>query len=438
MKLDNFFTSGIVFENSELELRSKFQMVNVALVLSSFALFYGMFTNYMHGTIELIYVEIVLLCFNFILFFLLRNKRERFSLVSFMITFQFTFFFLFLIYTNKPDSLKHIWIFTYPIILLFLQHKKYAIYWFLLTLFLLLIAPLQPFFHVDYSFFQVSYLGVVLVIVSVIMNFYQAKMQEARDLVIKQQEKLQEQLADLKQKEKLLSLQSKQAVMGEMISMIAHQWRQPLSTVTLSISNLQIKRLLGTELTEDELDNALENISDTVVYLSETIDDFQTYFHPNKERTKIEIHELLDKAVHFVTPRLKNTKIEIKINNEDELLIETYMNEFIQVALNILNNAVDILIEENTPNPSIEIDIKSDEKYFEIFFKDNASGISQENINKIFDPYFSTKGKNGTGLGLYMSQMIVQKQFLGNIRIESSAKGSVFIVKMKKELTSDV
>ena len=438
MKLDNFFTSGVVFDNSDLELRSKFQMVNIALVLSSLSLIYGMITNYLRGTVGLIPLEFILLCANIILFFILRKDRNRFTLVSTMITFQFTFFFLFLVYTNEPSSLKHIWLFTYPIILLFLQHKKYAIYWFLFTLFALLIAPLQTFVDVSYTPFQVSYISVVLIIVTVIINFYQAKMEEARKLILEQQIKLEGHLEEMKQKDQLLSVQSKQAVMGEMISMIAHQWRQPLSTVTLSVSNLQIKSLLGEELKKEEIAQALENISNTVVYLSETIDDFQTYFHPNKELLEVELHELLQKAVNFVLPRLKETKIKIEIKDFDNLVITTYMNELIQVILNILNNAVDIHISENTPHPEIVISVKETESSVEILLNDNASGIKEENIEKIFNPYFSTKGKNGTGLGLYMSQMIVQKQFNGHIEVQSSSLGTTFIVKMDKHLSCDL
>jgi len=438
MKLDNFFTSGVVFDNSDLELRSKFQMVNIALVLSSLSLIYGMITNYLRGTVGLIPLEFILLCANIILFFILRKDRNRFTLVSTMITFQFTFFFLFLVYTNEPSSLKHIWLFTYPIILLFLQHKKYAIYWFLFTLFALLIAPLQTFVDVSYTPFQVSYISVVLIIVTVIINFYQAKMEEARKLILEQQIKLEGHLEEMKQKDQLLSVQSKQAVMGEMISMIAHQWRQPLSTVTLSVSNLQIKSLLGEELKKEEIAQALENISNTVVYLSETIDDFQTYFHPNKELLEVELHELLQKAVNFVLPRLKETKIKIEIKDFDNLVITTYMNELIQVILNILNNAVDIHMSENTPHPEIVISVKETESSVEILLNDNASGIKEENIEKIFNPYFSTKGKNGTGLGLYMSQMIVQKQFNGHIEVQSSSLGTTFIVKMDKHLSCDL
>jgi signal transduction histidine kinase len=429
-----FFTSGFSFNESELELRSKFQMINIALVLSSLSLIYGMSMNLMRETPSLVPVELFLLCANVVLFFILRQDKTRFAFVSTVITFQFTFFFLYLVYTNEPSSLKHIWLFTYPIILLYLQHKKFAIYWFMLMLFLLLIAPIQPFYKVSYSPFQVSYIAVVLIIVTVIINFYQSKMQEARDLVLSQQEKLKEQVQELVHKDTLLSIQSKQAVMGEMISMIAHQWRQPLSTVTLSISNLQIKRLLGEDIEQKDFDKTLEDISKTVLYLSDTIDDFQTYFHPNKEIEEREIHELLERTINFVLPRIKSTQINIEIEPFEKLIIETYTNEFIQVLLNIINNAIDILVEDAIDKPEIKLSVTQTQENVSIFIKDNAKGIATSNVGKIFDPYFSTKGKNGTGLGLYMSQMIVQKQFNGEISVESSQKGTIFKIRVPYKL----
>jgi len=220
--------------------------------------------------------------------------------------------------------------------------------------------------------------------------------------------------------------------------MIAHQWRQPLSTVTLNISNLQIKYMLGDEIERSELDKTLEDINETIVYLSETIDDFQTYFHPNKEIVHIEVHELLQRAVNFVIPRLKNTKIEILVASSESIYLETYVNEFIQVILNIINNAVDVLIKDEIENPKIKLYVSESQEHIEISIEDNARGIHPDHLVKVFDPYFSTKGKNGTGLGLYMSQMIVQKQFNGNINVESSGCGSKFSIYVQKVLDSEM
>ena len=435
MLKEELFTSGFEFDTSETELRSKFQMVNVALMLSSVGLLYGIGINLAHHEKHhLIAIEVSLLFINILLALLLRRSKYSIRLVSFIVTLQFTFLFLYLIYVSEPSELKHVWIFTYPIILLYFQDDKSAIVWVMFMITMLLIAPLQPFMKVSYSMFQVSYLSFVLGIVSVIIYFYKQKMDEAKAMIERQQIMLSRKVKELTQKDKMLTMQSKQAVMGEMISMIAHQWRQPLSTVTLNISNLQVKKLLGEEVSDEEFDKALENISDTVVYLSETIDDFQTYFRPDKELSSIDINELIAKAISFVQPRLKKTTVEIKFFQQQRLIVNTYANEVIQVLLNIINNAIDELISRKIKYPKVTINIFNREQEVAISIADNAGGISQENIDAIFEPYFSTKGKNGTGLGLYMSQMIMQKQFHTKIDVKSTNYGSIFTIVVPKKL----
>jgi signal transduction histidine kinase len=247
---------------------------------------------------------------------------------------------------------------------------------------------------------------------------------------------VQEKVQELIQKDKILKVQSKQAVMGEMISMIAHQWRQPLSTITLQISNLQIKRLLGeTDENPHDIDVMLNQISDTIIYLSETIDDFQTYFRTDKESMDIEIHELLQKAVNFALPRIKTQKIALTIHKHSEIITRVYINELVQVILNLINNAIDSYERLEREDKHIDLEVlEMQEDIICIIVKDNGCGIAPDNLEHLFEPYFSTKGKNGTGLGLYMSQMIIEKQFYGHIEVESSHEGSTFSVFLHKEI----
>jgi len=432
---NDFFASNWEFDESELNMRSKFQMVNIAIILSSSGLVFGIIINCFKGVYGLIILETALFIVNVSLFFLLRFLKKSLNFVAIIETLQFTFLFIFLLYTNEPASLKHIWIFTYPIVLLYFQNEKNATYWVAFMVFMLLIAPLQPFVKVSYSMFQVTYLSFVLVIISIIIYFYQKKIDEAKKMILRQQAELKIKVQELTQKDKLLTIQSKQAVMGEMISMIAHQWRQPLSTVTLNISNIQVKKLLGEEVDDALLYKTLKDISDTIMYLSDTIDDFQTYFKPNKEITIASIDFLIKKAINFTEARIKATPIKIYFDDSDSERIETYANELIQVILNIINNAIDELLILNILNPHITIEIVEKPNSFEINIEDNAHGIIAEDIEQIFEPYFSTKGKNGTGLGLYMSQMIMQKQFNSKIEVHSSSTGSIFTINVPKKLS---
>ena len=245
---------------------------------------------------------------------------------------------------------------------------------------------------------------------------------------------VKEKVQQLIQKDKLLTAQSKQAVMGEMIHMIAHQWRQPLSTITLQISNIQIEQMLGKTINDEQAQKILSYISETIIYLSETIDDFQTYFSPDKEAIHMEIHEVLQKAVTFALPRAKSEQITLEIKRSADIYAEIYINELVQVVLNMLNNAIDAYEIVDRKNKIITLYVEHNDEMVKVYIKDNAGGISEANIEKLFEPYFSTKGRNGTGLGLYMSQMIIEKQFNGAIDVKSSPQGTTFIISIKPQL----
>ncbi|ADN09034.1 ABC transporter substrate-binding protein [Sulfurimonas autotrophica] len=301
--------------------------------------------------------------------------------------------------------------------------------------------------RVDYILLW-AVLGVVSVIF-LIMIYYQRKLkyfnkalekrvaqktkelQEANELL---EHKVQKKAQELIKKDEILTSQSKQAVMGEMISMIAHQWRQPLNTITLQVSNLQLKYMMGQEILKEEVMQTLEDISNSIVYLSDTIDDFKTYFHPNKTPEDIALESLLNKAVKFILPRLKSNKIELKIECDSSIHVHVYINELIQVLLNILNNAVDVYENRNMDDKIITIICKKSGLNVQINITDRAGGISDEHLPKLFEPYFSTKGKNGTGLGLYMSKMIIEKQFGGSISVKSSIFGTTFTLVIPKDI----
>ena len=290
---------------------------------------------------------------------------------------------------------------------------------------------------------------VVMGIIFLIMFYYQLKLKhfnkeleslvdEKTQALRKMNESLEatvaEKIQELLKKDEILTAQSKQAVMGEMISMIAHQWRQPLNTITLQISNLQIQQMMGNKIDETTIAKILSDINETIVYLSETIDDFKTYFHPNKEVTTIELEEFISKVVNFITPRLKSNNVEIEVMPLPKTQITIYVNELIQVLLNIINNAIDAYENKDLQSKKIILKVDIEGDLLNISIQDYAGGIKKKFKKKIFEPYFSTKGKNGTGLGLYMSQMIIQKQFDGKINVKSSSEGSTFIVQIRKNL----
>ena len=259
------------------------------------------------------------------------------------------------------------------------------------------------------------------------------KTQELQDLNELLEKKVEEKVAQITEQEQLMISQSRLAAMGEMMSMIAHQWRQPLATTTLMITNERFKSMMaGKEPSES--DKILEKISDTMLYLSDTIDDFQTYFKPNKFTEEIAVKTLVERVESFIEPRVKISKVQMHVQGcSSEIRIETYANEVVQVLINIVNNAVDALECKIEGRRDIWIDVQDVKEGVEITVCDNGGGIKSVMKERIFEPYFSTKSKNGTGLGLYMAKMIIDKHIKGTIKVINTEEGACFTITLPEK-----
>lgn len=232
-----------------------------------------------------------------------------------------------------------------------------------------------------------------------------------------------------KQKE-ILFQQSKQAQIGEMLSMIAHQWRQPLGAISAAVIDLQFKIITKTLHYEEFLQytsEKLQTIEDFTQTLTHTIDDFRDYYRFTKNKQKTDIKSTIDKACKIIESCFQEDNIAIEIICTQNISIPIFENEIIQVLLSILQNAKDNFIHKNIKNPKVSIEIYNNEQRVTIKISDNGEGIDEENLEKIFDPYFTTKeNKNGTGLGLYMVQKIIQEHHDGTIKAGNSKDGAYF------------
>jgi DNA-binding response OmpR family regulator len=245
--------------------------------------------------------------------------------------------------------------------------------------------------------------------------------------------RVQEELEKNRAKEKLLLQKSRQAQMGEMIAMIAHQWRQPLNAISIATSALTLKSKRGM-LTPETVDDITQKIHNYIQHLSNTIDDFRNFFRPDKEKTETDFQTILTKALNLLDASLKKNNITIKQNISNPSSFLSYENELVQVVVNILKNAEDILVEKNISTPTISITIK----HATLTIEDNANGIKQEILERIFEPYFSTKlEKNGTGLGLYMSKIIVEEHCHGSLSVRNTKKGALFEITLPNTTTQE-
>ncbi len=249
-----------------------------------------------------------------------------------------------------------------------------------------------------------------------------------------------------KNKEKTLQIihQSRLATMGEMVSMIAHQWRQPLASISTISGTLSLDIMMDNYKAEF-FQQELESIDELAQHLSSTIDDFRDFFKTDKELQSEEIKEIVEKSFKIIAPTLEAKKIAFNNQIEDDIFVNTYVSEIKQVLLNIMKNAEDVLVEKEIQNPTIWIKGSKKNGFAEIVIEDNAGGISKDNIDRVFEAYFSTKkSKDGTGLGLYMSKIIVEEHCKGKLSVENGEYGAKFTITLplsestnKKEVDSD-
>ena len=228
-------------------------------------------------------------------------------------------------------------------------------------------------------------------------------------------------IEDLKRKENLMAEQSKLAAMGEMLGNIAHQWRQPLNIISMSSSNLKLKNDIG-ELCSSTLSESLSLILRTTNHLSDTIDTFNDFLKTDKEKSFFNINENIKNSISLVDSFFKNFNIDIILELEEGIFINSLANEFSQAFINILNNAKDAIVLnlKDDENGLIKIKTKKIDNFIEISILDNAKGIEKDILNKIFEPYFTTKHKyQGTGLGLYMTRKIINSSMGGEITVQN-------------------
>ncbi len=267
---------------------------------------------------------------------------------------------------------------------------------------------------------QIIYIGLLLTLLNSIVALYVGRW------ISKPIEKLQIAQTEIKKQEKIMIAQSRHAAMGEMISMIAHQWRQPISVIAMGANNILVDIELEM-VEENKLRKYSQNIIEKTKELSKTIDDFRNFFRPDKERSITTVEEIFEDVFSVVGVSLKSNAIELVKEFNSTKEIETYSRELMQVLINIVKNSKEAIDATEPKEKKISLFLNDIEDKISIKICDTGGGIKEEIMNDIFNPYFSTKDKNvGTGIGLYMSKTIVEKHLNGTITAHNSNKGVCF------------
>jgi PAS domain S-box-containing protein len=234
----------------------------------------------------------------------------------------------------------------------------------------------------------------------------------------------------LVQKDKMLLIQSRQAAMGDMLSMIAHQWRQPLNIIAMEVNNLKIDKELGKELSPEMIDSMCDKISKTIQHLSSTVDDFRGFFKPDKARSLCTMNGVIEEALSLIGKSLENHAIKVSIDNKSTRELNLYSNELLQVFINLITNAQDALLEAHTKEAQLNISIIEDATSVHVNFCNNHGSIAKDIFYQLGEPYVSSKNKNGTGLGIYMSKIIITKHLGGKLHWKNQGDGACFSVSL--------
>lgn len=421
----NLLESGHSFESDEILLKFQYKVLNtILLVMAIFTFIFAFLSSLGLNPIGIIQTIVNYLLVIGAVFLIIRLRGPK---TLYLHTCYLLYGFAFIDFVSA---------------LMFVPHDEFRIIWFYLLVFAAYITGgvragnvvsvvsiitvlLINFF---YELTNISQTGIIssvlgLIIMSLFVRAYTKKIVDFEKAIVEQ--------------EYLMISQSRFAAMGEMMSMIAHQWRQPLSTTTLMITKERIKSMIaGKE--PDEYDKILDHISDTMVYLSDTIDDFQTYFKPDKTTEEVAASVLIERALTFIEARMIMAKVKVHVEKCDDDLLKSYANEVVQVLMNIINNAIDVLIERKDDDRQIWVRTDCSDESIVIKIEDNGGGIEDAILGKIFDPYFSEKSKNGTGLGLYMAKMIIEKHIGGMLSANNTSKGACFSITLPRVLTGSV
>ena len=261
-------------------------------------------------------------------------------------------------------------------------------------------------------------IAIVVTFFMIIISFYLSK--TINNIFFNYKKRIDLEVNNLLEKEKILIQQSKMATMGEMIASIAHQWKQPLSIISMSNGLLKINSEIKDFSTPQDITNAIKNIDHSVHNLSQTIDDFKNFFNPNKEKVVFSILDAFKDTFKLINSQFKNNDIEI-VQNIKEIELLGYKNELLQVLINLLKNSKEELIKKpNSMKKYIFISVDKNENKIIIKIKDNADGIPSDIINKVFNAYFTTKEKcGGTGIGLYICKQIIETSMQGEISVSN-------------------
>ena len=440
--IDNVLESRQDFSLEQERQRFRFRTLNVMFLLAIFAsLYYAIFYYFRDEYVDFYIFErnILFSLISALLFMWLRYFPTMYKRVLYTFIAVLYLLFIHILYIQVDDSSRQLW-FIMPIVVgYYLSGSSLGIVTTLLSIMVLITYNMQSYYPSNISFFSLFDIIGIMVLLSILIAIFQKEYQRVvyilknneqklRDLNGVLDEKIEEELAKSEEKTALIIKESRFAQMGKILSMIAHHWRQPLSSISTSSANMKMSIMLKDSSDEKYLHN-IESIDYHVNRLSKTINDFRSFFQSSQQLTVTTAQKIMKDAFNIIQETMTDNGIIFDLNLTDNATVKVYKNEMVQAVLNILTNANEIF--EEFPNRKSWMGIRSfhDEMYVYIEIEDNAGGIKLERLSDMFEPYFSTKkSKSGTGLGLYISKTIIESQAHGKLDVKQTEEGLCFTI----------
>ncbi len=444
MDFQDFLQSGFSFKNNEKEIKAKYILLNSIMVIGM-SLGVAMIIVHAWNLLSFSHPQqaLHLAIYNalsFLTMLYLRRSRKNFVVA------RNVFYGLSLAIISSDvilldgEQARLAWYTVIIIPAFFLGGQRFGLI--VLGWSIALMLSIYFIFEISYDGGEVMYGVFLYVTVAILTSFYEKNREDVYKELVELNANLEGRVDLLMEEEKaknaLLLKQSRQAQMGEMIGVIAHQWKQPLGAIAAASSSVSVQLSFmdeedGASITESEafISERMDAIMTYVHNLTDTMDDFRTFFSPNKVKDKACSCVAVEKALGILNNTLQKAHIEVTLHCNTQTQIDLFLNEMCQVIINIVKNAHDNFVEKECDNRTITIQVYDGPKHQKITIEDNGGGIPEEHLGSIFNSYFTTKSEDdGTGIGLYMSTMIVQDHHHGELSVYNTGEGACFVIEL--------
>lgn len=361
--------------------------------------------------------------------YLLNQKTQKTELITHILLLGLFTVLVIAFYTVGNSDIGSIWLLAIPLFSFVLVNKKQSLLYSALALatmyILFVIYPESASFMEKFRLFT---FGLFLIGILYALSRSRAKAwAETEDYMHNLEHKVEEALAQQLEQEKLLIHTSKLATIGELLSSIAHQWKQPIATISAINMNLRIKEELSERPDNDKL-KLSDQLEEQTKFMSKTMDDFRLFFKAKDAETAFDLTTASNKLISLFDKSFESQGIHIKSRKSDTIEVFGYSNMYKQALLNIITNAKDAINEKKADNTDIDIAYTKDDSFGIVTIEDHAGGIPQDILNKIFEKHFTTKGKDGSGLGLAMTKEIIEDFCHGRLSVENTDDGAKFSI----------